>query len=109
MILIYLLMALVGAAAAVFAIQNPTPVAVTFLAWQTGGMPLSLVILLSAVAGIVLASVAGLAQHIRLRLRVRQLEARLAKQSAVPAPPPTPLARRGDPGPPAPPAGRPTP
>jgi len=107
-ILIYLLMALIGAAAAVFAIQNPTRVAVSFLAWQTGGMPLSLVIVLSALVGIVLAAVAGVAHHIRLRLRIRQLEARLAKQPAAAPPSPSP-GRWGDPGPPAPPAGRPTP
>lgn len=83
MILVYLLMALVGAAAVAFAVQNPTSVAVSFLVWQSGGMPLSLVILLSALAGIVFASVAGLSQQIRLRLRIRQLEARLAK---LPAP-----------------------
>ena len=83
MILVYLLMALVGAAAVAFAVQNPTSVAVSFLVWQSGGMPLSLVIVLSALAGIVLASVAGLAQQIRLRLRIRQLEARLAKLTAA--------------------------
>ena len=82
MILIYLLMALVGAAAVAFAVQNPTSVAVSFLIWQSRGMPLSLVILLSALAGIVFASVAGLAQQIRLRLRIRQLEARVAKLTA---------------------------
>ena len=85
MILIYLLMALVGAAAVVFAIQNPTSVAVRFLVWETGGMPLSLVILLSALAGIVLASIAGMTREIRHRLRIRQLEGRVAKLTA-PAP-----------------------
>ena len=109
MILIYLLMALIGAAATAFAIQNPTRVAVSFLVWQTGGMPLSLVILLSALAGIVLASVAGLTQQIRLRLRIRQLEGRLAKLAAAAPESPTAIVRRSDPGPPAPPGGRPTP
>ena len=94
MIFIYLLMALIGAAAVVFAVQNPTPVAVSFLIWQSGGLPLSLVILLSAVAGVVLASVAGLAQQIRLRLRIRQLEARVAQLSAPVAAPPLPPAAR---------------
>ena len=106
MILIYLLMALVGAAAVAFAVQNPTSVAVSFLVWQSGGMPLSLVILLSALAGIVLASVAGLAQQIRLRLRIRQLESRLAKLSAAGPATTAPIARRGEPGGPAPPEGR---
>ena len=96
MILIYLLMALVGAAAVAFAVQNPTSVAVSFLVWQTGGMPLSLVILLSALAGIVLASVAGLAQQIRLRLRIRSLEGQVAKLVAASVPPvaPAPSERR---------------
>jgi uncharacterized integral membrane protein len=105
-ILIYLLMALVGAAAVAFAVQNPTSVAVSFLVWQTGGMPLSLVILLSALGGIVFASVAGLTQQIRLRLRIRQLEARVAKLTAEAlltarregsAPPPPPAEPRDRP------------
>ena len=109
MILIYLLMALIGAAAVAFAIQNPTSVAVRFLVWETRGMPLSLVILLSALAGIVLASVAGLTQQIRLRLRLRQLEARLAKvtQSAPAAalPPAAVRPEESRPRPSPPPAG----
>jgi uncharacterized integral membrane protein len=109
-ILIYLLMAVVGALAVVFAVQNPTSVAVRFLVWETRGMPLSLVILLSAVTGLVLASVAALIREIRLRLRIRQLEARVATlQAAAPAAgPPPAIARREESAPPPaspPPAG----
>lgn len=108
MILIYLLMALVGATAVVFAIQNPTSVAVRFLVWDTGGIPLSLVILISALAGIVVASVAGLSREIRLRLRIRQLEGRMAKLTA-PAPagglPPAVVRQEASRAPVSPPAG----
>ena len=46
----YLLVALLGAAIALFAIQNNSTVVIRFLAWQIEGA-LSLVILLSALVG----------------------------------------------------------
>jgi hypothetical protein len=39
MIVIYLLMALLGSAATIFALQNRDPVKITFLAWAIDGMP----------------------------------------------------------------------
>ncbi len=79
MVLVYLVMALVGAAVAVFALQNTDPAVIRFLGWRIEGMPLSLVILLSILAGIVFASLAGVVQQWRLRSRIRQLETRLAQ------------------------------
>ena len=73
-----------------FVVQNTDPVAVTFLLWQTSSMPLSLVILLSAFVGIVFAAVSGFAQQIQLRLKIRQLEARLAQLNAGPVRTPVP-------------------
>lgn len=89
MTLAYLLMALVGAACAVFALQNMDPVVIRFLGWRVEGMPLALVILLSVLGGLVFASCVGLLRHWRLRSRIRQLEARLAAQErpALPTPP----------------------
>ena len=63
MVLVYLLMALVGAAAAVFALQNVDPVVIRFLGWRIEGAPLAMVIMLSVLAGIVLTSLVGLVQH----------------------------------------------
>ena len=88
MTLVYILMALVGAACAVFALQNMDPVVIRFLGWRVDGMPLALVILLSALGGLVFSSCIGLARQWRLRSRIRQLESRLAAQERAPAPPP---------------------
>ena len=91
MTLAYLLMGLVGAACAVFALQNMDPVVIRFLGWRAEGMPLALVILLSVLGGLVFASCVGLLRHWKLRSRIRQLEARLAAQERPG--PPTPPAK----------------
>ena len=83
--LAYLLVALLGGAIAVFAIQNLTPVAIHFLGWRIEGA-LSLVVLLSILVGIVLTSLCGLVPHWKLRSRIRQLESRLAERSAAEPP-----------------------
>ena len=85
MAIVYLLMALVGAAAAVFALQNVDPVVIRFLGWRIEGAPLAMVIMLSVLAGVVLTSLVGLVQQWKLRSRIRHLENRLAQS---PAPPP---------------------
>jgi uncharacterized integral membrane protein len=95
-VVVYLLMILVGAAAAIFAIQNIDPVVIRFLGWRIEGMPLALVILLSAFAGLVFAAMVAMVQQIRLRSRIRALE----RQPPPPAPPPA-----SPPTPPTPPAG----
>jgi uncharacterized integral membrane protein len=83
MVFVYVLMALVGAAAAIFAIQNLDPVVIRFLVWRIDGMPVALVILLSAFIGIVFAALSGFAQQWRLRSRLRQLERQVAQLSAA--------------------------
>jgi uncharacterized integral membrane protein len=91
-IVIYLLMALVGSVATLFAAQNIDPVVIRFLVWRIEGMPLALVILLSLLVGVIFASLSGAVRHWRLRSRVRQLENQLAQLTAArppqdPAPP----------------------
>jgi uncharacterized integral membrane protein len=83
MVFVYVFMALVGAAAALFAVQNLKQVEVAFLVWRVEGMPLALVILLSAFIGIVFASISGFAREWRLRSRVRQLEREVAQIKAA--------------------------
>jgi uncharacterized integral membrane protein len=83
MLFVYVLMALIGAAAAIFAIQNLDPVVIRFLVWRVEGMPVALVILLSAFIGIVFAALSGFAQQWRLRSRLRQLENQVAQLSAA--------------------------
>jgi uncharacterized integral membrane protein len=84
MIAVYLLMALVGAAAAVFALQNIDPVVIRFLGWRIEGAPLALVIMLSIIVGIVFTALVGLVQQWKLRSRIRQLEGRLTHASPAP-------------------------
>ena len=69
----------VCAAVAVFALQNPRPVAVSFLGWTIGDVPLAAVVLASLAAGAVVVGLPLLIQRWRLRARVRSLEARLEK------------------------------
>jgi uncharacterized integral membrane protein len=89
MTLAYVLLVLVGAACAVFALQNMDPVVVRFVTWRMEGMPLGFIILLSVFAGLIFASCVSLLRHWKLRSRIRQLEAQLAA-SGRPAPPPPP-------------------
>jgi putative membrane protein len=77
-IFVYVLMALFGAALAVFALENLDPVVIQFLNWRRG-MPLAAVMLLSLVAGLSLAALVGLIQYLKLRRRIRQLEAQLVR------------------------------
>ena len=92
MIIIYLLMALLGSAATIFALQNREPVEIWFLVWGVKGMPLALVILLSLLLGVIFASLSGLVKVLRMRYRIRQLENQVAQliasQPAATPPPP---------------------
>lgn len=83
MIFIYLLMALLGSVATVFALQNRDPVEISFLAWSVTGMPLALVILLSLLVGVTFASLSGLVKVLRMRYRIRQLENQVAQLIAT--------------------------
>jgi uncharacterized integral membrane protein len=85
----YVLLILIGAACAVFALQNMDPVVIRFVTWRVEGMPLGFVILLSVLGGLIFASGLGLLRHWKLRARIRQLEARL-QAAERPSPPPTP-------------------
>ena len=85
MIVIYLLMAMLGSVATIFALQNRDPVEIWFLLWAVKGMPLALVILLSLMVGVVFASLSGLVKVMKLKFRVRQLETQVAQLTAAQA------------------------
>ena len=91
MTLAYILLVLVGAACAVFALQNMDPVVIRFVTWRVEGMPLGFVILLSVLGGLIFASCVGLLRHWKLRSRIRQLESQLAATERPTVPPPPPL------------------
>jgi uncharacterized integral membrane protein len=89
MIIIYLLMALLGSAATIFALQNSGTVDISFLAWSMTGMPVALVILLSVLLGVVFASLSGVMKILKLKYRIRQLETQVAQLIAAQTPPPS--------------------
>jgi uncharacterized integral membrane protein len=99
MIIIYLLMALLGSAATIFALQNREPVEIWFLSWSVRGMPLALVILLSLLLGVVFASLSGLVKILKLKYRVRQLETQVSQLIAAQTPSSPPAAPRAPQGP----------
>jgi len=93
MSIVYVLMIVIGAAGAIFAIQNIDPVVIRFLAWRIEGAPLAMVIILSIAIGVVFTSLVGLVQQLKLRSRIRRLEGELARASVAaerqqPDPPP---------------------
>lgn len=80
----YLVVAILAAAVAVFALQNGTPTNVRFIAWGLEGVPVSALILASLAAGLAVAGIPLWLQRWRLRARVRTLEARVRMlESAV--------------------------
>jgi uncharacterized integral membrane protein len=80
MIIVYFLIALLGAAVAFFSIQNPQPMAVNVLRWRSVELPLSLLMLSSALAGVLLTALSDFAQQLQLHRRIRRLERQLAKE-----------------------------
>ena len=80
MIVVYLLIAMLGAAVAFFALENPTPMAVNFFHWRSAALPLSLLMLFSALAGVLLTVLSSVAEHVRLSSRIRRLERELARE-----------------------------
>lgn len=62
---------LFAVAIAVFAVQNPSPVAVSFLGWRAEDVAVSVVVLASAALGAAVTLLLGVAREVRLRLRLR--------------------------------------
>jgi len=87
MIVVYLLVAMLGAAVAFFSLQNTEPVVLTFFHWRSAGLPLSLLMLFSALAGVLLTALSGVAQQVPIHRRIRRLERRFTHVSDVPPPP----------------------
>jgi lipopolysaccharide assembly protein A len=81
MVLIYIVMAIVGAAAAIFAYQNTSPVVIEFLGWRKEG-PLFLVIMLSILVGVIFTALVGVVRRWKLRSKIRQLESRISQLQA---------------------------
>lgn len=55
-------------------VQNPNPVPLQFLSWETQQVPLIVIILISLLVGIVISSALSLIKQSKLRDKVRRLE-----------------------------------
>ena len=64
-----------GAAAALFAFQNGSPITLRFLVWAADGVPVASAVLLALAAGALVAGVPLSISRWRLRARLRRLEA----------------------------------
>jgi uncharacterized integral membrane protein len=82
----YLLMAVLGAVVAVFALQNGAPATVRFFFWSLQGVPLAGLILGAFVAGLLVAGVPLAIQRWRARARARRLELRVRNLEGTPVP-----------------------
>lgn len=74
---VYVLIAAVATAIAIFAVQNSDQVTIRFLGWQIERAPLAAVILISGAVGAIIVSLIGFIQRWKLRSRIRQLESRM--------------------------------
>ena len=74
----YLVVALLAAAVATFALQNPEPISVHFLFWSTQALPAAGVTLAALAVGLIVAGVPLAIARRRWRSRCRGLETRLA-------------------------------
>ena len=83
MLFLYVVIGILGAATLIFTVQNPDPVAVRFLDWQTGSFPLSFVLLLAVFVGLVVASISAFAQQIHLERKIRQLRHQVSDLMAL--------------------------
>jgi uncharacterized integral membrane protein len=99
----YVVVAVLAAAVAVFALQNGTATPVRFLAWSLDGVPLAGLILAAFAAGLIIAGVPLAVQRWRARAQVRRLEAQIRALEARREPTRLPPAPRDPTSPPAPP------
>jgi putative membrane protein len=68
----------------VFTFQNPYPVQMRFMGWQSGQIPLIMVILISVIMGVVVSLLLGLKQAKELKRNIRQLETELDELKTPP-------------------------
>ena len=75
--LVLFVVAVFAIAVAAFSLYNAEPVTVKFFAWKVEQVPLAAVILAAAAVGVIPVSLIGWVNRLRLKLRIRQLEARV--------------------------------
>jgi uncharacterized integral membrane protein len=102
----YLVVAILAAAVAVFALQNSEPATVRFLIWTLEGLPLAAVALIALGLGLVVVGLPLWIRSWRWRSRALAAEARVATLDKALAEREQALMRRPPPPPPEPPAAR---
>ena len=75
LLVVVILLALV---LALFGVQNPQRVNIRFVGFQTGLVPLYVVILLSTLAGVLLSTILGLRSRVSTSLRIRKQDKQIA-------------------------------
>jgi len=68
----------------VFTFQNPYPVQMRFMGWQSGQIPLIMVIVISMIVGVVVSLILGLKQAKELKKTIRQLRNELDELKVPP-------------------------
>jgi uncharacterized integral membrane protein len=98
--LAYVLVGVLSAAVAVFALQNTQPMTLRFIGWSIESVPLAGAVLASLAIGLILAAVPLSIANWRLRSRVRTLESKVSMlESALTTREPTHLSPRPTPVP----------
>jgi len=69
-------------------VQNPNPVSLQFLSWQTRGIPQIVIILVSLLGGVMLATIMNLSKQSKLKERIRRLEGQIDQSEEYGAIPP---------------------
>src|ERR671914_2472971 len=98
--LAYVVVGVLSAAVAVFALQNNEPMSLRFITWSIADVPLAGAILASLAVGLILAAVPLSITNWRLRSRIRALEAKVSMlENALTTREPAHLAPRPGPAP----------
>lgn len=83
-----LVVSLIGALVLiVFTFQNPSPVQMRFMGWESGHIPLPITIMLSVLAGTVGSLLLGMKRTKELKNRIRRLETELDELKRPPISP----------------------
>ncbi len=76
-----IVMLLVAVVLILMTIQNPNPVSLQFLSWETRSIPQIVIILVSVLAGVILSTVMGLVKQSKLKEIIRRLEEEIDRSS----------------------------
>ena len=58
-------------------VQNPNPVCVQFLSWQSRQVPVIIIILISLLAGVIISAALSLIKQSKLKDKIRRLESEI--------------------------------